>query len=73
MYTGIVDHLGRILAIKTVANGLHMTIATQFTDFQMGESIAVAGICITVVGFRDGEFDCELSPETLKLTTAKNF
>lgn len=73
MYTGIINHLGKILAIKVIAKGLRLTIATEFTDFEMGESIALDGICVTVVAFREGQFDCELSPETLKLTTANSF
>ena len=73
MYTGIINHIGKLLAIETIAKGLRLTIATEFTNFNMGESIALDGICVTVVAFREGEFDCELSPETLKLTTANHF
>lgn len=72
MYTGIIDHLGKIISIQSIAKGLRLTIACQFKDFQLGESIALDGICVTVVASRDGEFDCELSPETLALTTANN-
>lgn len=73
MYTGIIDHLGKIISIQLIEKGLRLTIACQFKDFQLGESIALDGICVTVVASRDSEFDCELSPETLALTTANHF
>lgn len=73
MYTGIVDHIAKIIKIQVLDKGLCLTVASQFNGLQLGESIALDGICVTVTAFRDGEFDCELSPETLKLTTARNF
>ncbi len=68
MYTGIVDHLGILTAITAIENGLKFTVTTNFNDFQMGESIAINGVCVTVTRFGEHDFDCELSPETLKLT-----
>ncbi len=73
MYTGIIDHIGKIIAIHKIEKGLRLTIQCNFKNFQMGESVALDGICVTVVAFHDGTFDCELSPETLKLTTANTF
>lgn len=74
MYTGIIDHLGIILAIEALpGGGLKLTIQSTFTNWTLGESIAVDGICVTVTDFVKGQFCCELSPETLKLTTATNF
>ncbi|MDX2164226.1 MAG: riboflavin synthase [Gammaproteobacteria bacterium] len=73
MFTGIVDHCGEIVSFETIPNGYRFLIKTDFDDFVKGESIAVDGICLTVTDFRDSHFSCEVSPETLKLTTANKF
>lgn len=73
MYTGIVDHLGEIIGIKHSTHGMHLIIQCNFDDIILGESIAIDGICVTVVKQAKHQFECDLSPETLKLTTAKLF
>lgn len=73
MFSGIVDHTGILKSIEQKPKGLLFRIQTQFTDFVLGESIAVDGVCLTVVNSSDNTFDCELSPETLKLTIAKTY
>lgn len=73
MYTGIVDHLGVIKRIEKINDGIRLVISTEFNELVLGESIAVDGFCVTVTEFAEGQFSCELSPETLKLTTASEF
>ena len=74
MFTGIVDHCGKIKSIARHANqSIQLEIATQFSDLILGESIAVNGICLTVAEVQGSDFICELSPETLKMTTANHF
>lgn len=78
MFTGIIDHCGVILKTELSAAGLKLWISTQFSDVELGESIAVNGICLTVTEFISNEknqkvFSCDISPETLQVTTAKNF
>lgn len=73
MFTGLVDHCGRIEDIFLQPAGMRVGIATQFKNLVLGESIAVEGICLTVTQIDGEKFYCELSPETLNLTTAKNF
>lgn len=68
MFTGIIQQLGRILAVAKIPSGIHFTIEHQFLDLKLGESIAVDGICLTVVAFSSTAFECEVSPETLHLT-----
>ena len=50
-----------------------MTINSNFTDLTLGESIAVDGICLTVAYFTAHQFTVDLSPETLRLTTASSY
>src|SRR3990167_2887616 len=73
MFTGIVDHCGEITAVSSTSNSIRLSIATQFSDLILGESICVDGICLTVTRIHNHSFDCDLSPETLQLTTAKNY
>jgi len=81
MFTGIVDHCGTVREFKAIANGACAVIETQFSDFSVGESIAVDGICLTLVNGRDPRSrpsdlsrmtaEVEISPETVAKTTAK--
>ncbi len=73
MFTGIVDHCGTITNLEKTEGGVRLAIATTFKDLKEGESISVDGACLTVVRPRDGVFFCELSPETLNVTSAKGY
>ena len=73
MFTGIVDHCGVITAITHSSNGIRLSISNHFTDLTLGESICVDGVCLTVTQFESNYFNCDLSPETLRLTLAKNY
>lgn len=73
MFTGIVDHCGRVRDLQKVAGGLRISIETQFCDFALGESIAVDGVCLTLVESSDHLIYFEISPETIEKTTAKNW
>jgi riboflavin synthase len=69
MFTGIVDHCGEIISRE----GISVKIKTHFKDLKLGESIAIDGICLTVTETSSDYFCCEVSPETDRLTTSKNF
>ena len=73
MFTGLTDHCGLIRARDLVANGMRLTVKTDFTHLQLGESIAIDGICLTLIDCVSGEFVVELSSETMALTTAKQY
>ena len=68
MFTGIVDHCGVLLLIRQLQNNLRLTFSCQFENLQAGESIAVNGVCLTVVDPQEGQFSVEVSPETFRLT-----
>src|SRR3989344_6611274 len=72
MFTGIVDHVGVIQLFDHDVQGARLIIETQFRNFQLGESIAVNGVCLTVTQFADSQFTVELSQETLSKTNFKN-
>lgn len=73
MFTGIIDHCGVIVALEQRPNLLHVLIECEFSDLKEGESIAVDGICLTAINPETHSFSCDISPETLQLTTAKEF
>lgn len=73
MFTGIIDHCGHIANIEQGHRSQVVWIDSQFDDLTAGESIAVDGICLTVVTSEVKSFRCDISPETWQLTNAKQF
>jgi len=73
VFTGIVQELGQVKAIKPLQAGLSLEISCQGGPFELGESIAVDGVCLTVTQAQPHGFSCELSPETLQLTLASRY
>jgi riboflavin synthase len=73
MFTGIIEHLGKIEAIKRNADGGQLKI--NFADAKklahelaIGSSVAVNGCCLTVVEHNPRSFAADLSAETLEKT-----
>lgn len=73
MFTGIVDHCGRISKREEQQEKMRVWIDCDFADFAEGESIAVDGVCLTVVDSTAVSFCVEISPETRRLTTANQY
>jgi riboflavin synthase len=68
MFTGLIETLGRVVDNQPLQSGCRLTIDAAFDAVQPGESIAVNGVCLTVLPFQEKpSFD--VSPETLRLTT----
>ena len=68
MFTGIIETIGIIKQIQPISEGARLTIGCNMQQYEMGESIAVNGICLTVVMFGEGWFRAEASSETLART-----
>lgn len=73
MFTGIIEDIGRIESIEAINNhaGLLLTIASEkiVSDVNLGDSISVNGICLTVTNFTDTNFQVEVMPETIAKTS----
>jgi len=72
MFTGIVQDVGHVQALERRGGDLRLTLATQQVDLshaQPGDSIAVAGVCLTAVALAAHRFDVDVSVETLARTT----
>jgi riboflavin synthase len=72
MFTGLVEGVGQILALEPRGGDLRLRVdvgTLPFADVALGESIAVSGVCLTVVEFDPISFAADASTETLSLTT----
>lgn len=72
MFTGIVQAMGSIAAIKHIAGDVRLSIRSTglpFASYTVGESIAVNGACLTATALRADGFDCDVSTETLAVTS----
>jgi len=72
MFTGIVETMGRIAAVTNVARGRRVVVEAKkyFRGAHLGDSISVNGVCLTAVQISADRFAADLSPETLRATTA---
>ncbi len=70
MFTGIIEGLGNIAAIRTSGQGSRVAIEADFSldQTKIGDSISVSGACLTAVKIEDRRFEVDVSPETLKTT-----
>ncbi|RYV50685.1 riboflavin synthase [Pengzhenrongella frigida] len=75
MFTGIVEEVGRVVAIDAAADGsadgdARLTVRGPLvtSDAARGDSIAVAGVCLTVADLADGTFTADVMPESLRRT-----
>ncbi len=75
MFTGIIESKGTIRSIEDLNGDRRITIDTDdldTDDISIGDSIAVNGVCITVVKLEDNAFSADLSSETLSCTSFSN-
>ena len=71
MFTGIVQSIGRIVAAAPRADGLRLAVdvgALDSGEVRVGDSIAVAGCCLTVVEKTGQQLSFDVSAETLACT-----
>lgn len=76
MFTGIIESRGTIKSIEAKGNDCRLCIAVSaldMSDVKLGDSIAVDGICLTVVQFSTTDFVMDASAETLSKTTMGEF
>jgi riboflavin synthase len=71
MFTGIVETQGTVVALTRGEAGARLTIetGTRWVDLTVGQSIAVNGVCLTVVSCDGATFTVDLSSETIVRTT----
>jgi len=72
MFTGIIQTTGRVERVTSRRGGCRLTLAPtgRLSRLILGESIAVDGACLTVTSGNGKHFTVDVSPETLRRTTA---
>ena len=72
MFTGLVEALGRVGAVATVGSVRRLRVVVPEEPawrLELGESVAVSGVCLTVVEAGPGRLAFDLAEETLRVTT----
>jgi riboflavin synthase len=75
MFTGIIEAVGQVASLAPRGDDLQMTVVSDdldLTDVKDGDSIAINGVCLTVVGLQQRGFDVDVSTETLACTTFRD-
>ena len=69
MFTGIIAALGKVQTVETTGDDVRLEVATQALDLGdvvLGDSIAINGVCLTVVTMKSDRVDFDVSKETLE-------
>jgi riboflavin synthase len=75
VFTGIIQAVGRVRVLESAQGGVRATIdagTLPVADVKLGDSIAVDGICLTVVALAGHELGFDVSNETLSCTAGLN-
>ncbi len=76
MFTGIIEALGKIQQISSKGKDLVLSIDTgslDLSDVKLGDSIAVNGVCLTVVALGPRQFSADVSAESLVHTDMRHY
>ena len=73
MFTGLIEEVGKISAINKKDDGLKIKVECNkiLDDIKLGDSVAVNGVCLTVVNIDKNSLDFEVSNETIKRSNFK--
>ncbi|MBI5233168.1 MAG: riboflavin synthase [Deltaproteobacteria bacterium] len=78
MFTGIVEAIGKVKSFEKqrLSGRITVEVGLNLGDLGIGASIAVDGVCLTIIGFSGADksaFSADISKETLRLTTLGSF
>jgi len=69
LFTGLVEALGTVRAVRKNPNGARLEIETSLEGLVIGESVSADGVCQTVAGVERERFSCDVLRETLRVST----
>jgi riboflavin synthase len=70
MFTGLVESVGEVVESVSTGAGVRLRIGTSLApELALGESLAVNGVCLTVIAHDDTGVLADVGPETLRVTT----
>ena len=68
MFTGLVEKISKVENIIINSSGAKISFMADFDNVKLGDSIAVNGVCLTIVEIKNNLFSADVMKETLKLT-----
>jgi riboflavin synthase len=68
LFTGLIEEVGKVASLRRTAQGARLTVRSTLDDLAIGESVAVNGVCQTVVEVRGAAFSCDVLAETLRVS-----
>lgn len=74
MFTGLVEEMGALRGITRSGEAmvLHITASTIMNDLKIGDSVAVNGVCLTVISIDSHSFATDVMPETFRKSNLKD-
>jgi riboflavin synthase len=70
MFTGLIEATGRLVERQATSGGFRLRIASALAgELAPGDSLAVNGVCLTVILIDAGEIHADVGPETIRVTT----
>ena len=66
MFTGIIEEVGRVAAIKSEGAKRRLTVSCEklLPELKIGDSVSVSGVCLTAIDISDENFSADLAQET---------
>jgi riboflavin synthase len=70
MFTGLIEAVGHVALVRRTDDGLRLRIGTSLAPaLAAGDSLAVNGVCLTVAATGADHVECDVGPETARVTT----
>jgi len=71
VFTGLVEETGQVRSVHRAGRSLHLTVGARkvLEGLRLGDSVAVNGVCLTVVRFDGDSFTADVMPETYQRTS----
>ena len=74
MFTGLIETVATVARLDAVPSGYRLRLETPLAaELQLGESVTVDGVCLTVTARDGGAWDADIGPETARVTTLGTF
>ena len=69
MFTGLIESVGVVSDVAPGASGVRLRVSAPLaSELQPGESLAVNGVCLTVVSAAEGAVQSDIGPETARVS-----
>ncbi|MSO45645.1 MAG: riboflavin synthase [Acidobacteria bacterium] len=70
MFTGLIESVGEVAEVKSTGSGARLRVRTALAaELAPGDSLAVNGVCLTVIVADGGDVHADVGPETARVTT----